>query len=47
MCEDLNLLITSLSMWYRGNISSRISNNSEANASELLEILEEMCPRYL
>ena len=28
------------------NISSRISGNSEAGASELLEILEEMFPRY-
>ena len=32
---------------YRGNISSRLSSNSEACASELLEILEEMFPPYL
>ena len=30
---------------YRGNNSSRFSRNSEANASELLENLEEMFPR--
>ena len=29
-----------------GNISSRISSNSEANVSELLENLEEMFPLY-
>ena len=28
-------------------ISSRFSSNSEASASELLENLEEMFPRYL
>ena len=32
-------------MLYRGNISSRSFSNSEANASELLEDLKEMCPR--
>ena len=32
----------SLCMYYRGNSSSRFPNNSEANASELLENLEEM-----
>ena len=35
-----------LSMWYPGNISSRLSNNSEASASELLDNLEEMLLRY-
>ena len=29
----------------RGNISSRFSSNSEANASELLENLEDIFPR--
>ena len=29
-----------------GNTSSRFSNNTEANASELLENLEEMFPHY-
>ena len=38
--EDLNLLITF--MWYRENISSIFSSNSEASASELLENLEEI-----
>ena len=28
------------------NISSRISSNSEANASELLENIDEMFPHY-
>ena len=45
--EDWNLLKTSLCMQYRGNISSIFSSNSEANASELLENLEEMFSRYL
>ena len=31
-------------MSYRGNISSRLSSNSEASASELLDNLEEMFP---
>ena len=31
-----------LCIWYRGNISSRFSSNSEANASELLKNLEEI-----
>ena len=31
----------------QGSISSRFSRNSEASASELLENLEEMFPRYL
>ena len=30
----------------QGNISSRFSGNSEADASELPENLEEMLPRY-
>ena len=30
----------------RGNISSRLSCNSEAFASELLDNIEEMFPRY-
>ena len=33
--------------YYRGNISSRFSRNSEAFASELLENLEEMFPLYM
>ena len=33
-------------MQYRGNIYSKFCRNSEANASELLENLEEMYPRY-
>ena len=31
---------------YRWKISSRFSSNSEADASELLENLEEMFPQY-
>ena len=42
----MNLVIKSLSMWYRGNISSRFSCNSEADASELQENLEDMLPWY-
>ena len=38
---------TSLSIYYRGRISSILSSNSEANASELLENIEEMFTRYL
>ena len=34
------LLKTSLCMWYWGNMSSRLSSNFKANASELLENLE-------
>ena len=33
-------------MQYRGNTSSRFSSNSIADASELLENLEEIIPRY-
>ena len=33
---DLNLLYISLCMWYRRNISLRISRNSEATTSELI-----------
>ena len=36
--EDLNVL--NICMYYRGNISSWCSSNSEANASELLGILK-------
>ena len=39
MIEDFNLMMTSLFV-------SRFSSNLEANASELLENLEEMFPRY-
>ena len=46
MVEDMNLMISELFMWYRRNISSRFSSNSEANASELPENLEELFPRY-
>ena len=35
--EDLDLLITSLSIQYQGNLSSIFSSNSEAYASGLLE----------
>ena len=31
---------------YWGNISSRFSSNSEADTSELLEDIDEMCHRY-
>ena len=41
-----NLLITSLCLWYWGNISSRFSNKSEAFSSERLENLKEMFPLY-
>ena len=34
---------TSLRMWYRVNISSRFSRNSEADASEFLEYLGKNC----
>ena len=40
MIEHLKLLQTTLCMYYRGNSSSRFSSNSEADASELLENLE-------
>ena len=33
-------------LYYMSNKTSRFSSNSEANASELLENLEEMYPRY-
>ena len=33
-------------MWYGGNITSKFSSDSEAKASESLENLEEMLPRY-
>ena len=35
-----------LGMQYQGNIPSRLSSNSEANASELLENLEDMFPVF-
>ena len=38
--DDLNMLNISLYMQYRGSISSRFSTNFEANASELVENLE-------
>ena len=40
------MLMISLSTWYRGNISSRVSSNAEVFASEFLENLEEMFHRY-
>ena len=43
---DLNILIISPCMYHRINISSRFSSNSEANASELLENLEDMFLRH-
>ena len=42
VAEDLNILNISLFMQNRGNKSSRFSLNSEANASELRENIEEM-----
>ena len=36
----------SLCTYHKGNISSKLSSNSEAFASELLEYLEEMFPHY-
>ena len=45
--EYLNLLVASLSMWSRENISSKFSNQSEADALELLENLEEVVTRYI
>ena len=45
--EDLNLLVASLFMSYRKNISTICSSNSEASASELLEHIVEMFPVYL
>ena len=39
------LMINGMHIW-RGNMSSRFSSNSEAKASELLENLEEIFPRY-
>ena len=47
MVEDLNIMITSLSISYLGNMSSRLSSNCEADASQLLDNLEEMFPRHL
>ena len=38
--------MASLNQQYRGNISSIFSRNSEAFASEILENIEEMFPRY-
>ena len=46
MVKDLNLRIKSLSTYYREKNSSRFATNSEENASELLENLKEMFPRY-
>ena len=40
--EHLKLLKISLCMYYKINISSITSINSEANASEFIEIIEEM-----
>ena len=42
MVEDLSVLMTSMSMYYQRNNSSIYSSNSEANASELLEYIEEL-----
>ena len=39
---DLNLVTTSLCMWYQGHISLRLSRNSEAKNFRILENLEEM-----
>ena len=44
--ENMNILNMAQYKQYRGNMSSRFSINSEANASELIENLEEMVPRY-
>ena len=41
-----NRLFITYLLCYRGNISSRFSGNSEADAPELPENLEEMFPRY-
>ena len=45
---DLNqpTLLLNTNIVKRGNFSSRFSSNSKANASELLENLEEMFTRY-
>ena len=43
---DMNLLHIQLCMSYRGKNYSKFSSNSEANASELLENIEDMIPRY-
>ena len=45
--KDVNLLLTSMSTWFRRNMSLIFSSNSETDAWELLENLEEMFPRYL
>ena len=37
--EDLSLMTTSMSMYYWENMSSKVSNNYEAFASELLDSL--------
>ena len=37
-----DLLMTPLSKWYRGNISSRFTSNSEAFVSELQENIDEI-----
>ena len=42
MVEESNLPETSLYILFWGNISSKFSNNSEADASELLENRDEM-----
>ena len=38
--------IDTMHVWYRGNMSTIFSSNSEAKASELLENLEDMFLRY-
>ena len=45
--EILTLYIPSLCMYYRGNISSEFSRNSEAFTSESLENPEEMDTSHL
>ena len=46
VAEELNLLKTSSPYSTRINISSRLSSNSEANASELLDNREEICTKW-
>ena len=44
--KNLNMLDMSLCIQYGRNISFRFSSNSEANAAEILDNLEEMFPCY-
>ena len=47
-CRDdfCKVICSPTTTWWQRNISSRIPKNSEANASEFLEFLEEMFSRY-